>query len=219
MAWEDQGRQEHGYFGDGKGPEKPKDGGMFAPNAVTDRMTAVIHASVAALPNKSRGFSAAQLNDARTKDLAVAMTKWSKAGSLPKSDFAAAFFDRDGDDPVVVLLREAAETAASAKSQADLRDASTLLAEAEQKIGLGHWRGFVDDAVKRGCNSGNSLGRRARRQRMLLRPGLVRPRRRQRMGTLAGRPSWQPARPRLEIQGARVISNDSLILSIGRPAI
>jgi hypothetical protein len=39
MPWEDQGRQDHGYFGDGKGPEKPKDvGGMFVPNAVTDRM-------------------------------------------------------------------------------------------------------------------------------------------------------------------------------------
>jgi hypothetical protein len=53
---------------------------------------------------------------------------------LSKTDFAAAFFDRDGGDPVVTLLREAAETAASAKSQADLWDASTLLAAAEQKI-------------------------------------------------------------------------------------
>jgi hypothetical protein len=82
------------------------------------------------------------------------MTKWSKAGSPPKTDFAAAFFDRDGGDPVVTLLREAAETAASAKSQADLRDASTLLAAAEQKIGLDHLRGFVDDAVKRGLQFG-----------------------------------------------------------------
>jgi hypothetical protein len=39
---------------------------MFAPAAVADRMTAVIHAAVAALPKKSRGSSATRLNDART---------------------------------------------------------------------------------------------------------------------------------------------------------
>ncbi len=127
---------------------------MFAPNAVADRVTAVIHASVAALPKQSRGSSAAQLNDARTKGLAGTMTKWSKAGSLSEADFAAAYFDRDGGDLAVKLLRDAAETAASARSHADLAKASVQLASAQEKIGSDHWRAFVGGAVNRAASFG-----------------------------------------------------------------
>jgi flagellum-specific peptidoglycan hydrolase FlgJ len=117
-------------------------------------MTAVINTSIAALPAKSRRSSTAQLNDARTQGLASTMTKWSKAGALSAADFAAAFFERDGGDQAVKLLRKAAEAAARAKSREDLRNASTLLATAEQKIGLRNWPGFVDDAVKRAAPFG-----------------------------------------------------------------
>lgn len=82
------------------------------------------------------------------KGLADTMMKWSGAGALSDADFAAAFFDRDGGDPAVKLLRQAGETAAAARSHDDLRNASTLLAKAGQQVGLDRWPGFVSAAIE-----------------------------------------------------------------------
>lgn len=169
MSWQDQGRQEHGYFGSGTGSEKQTDTGasaLFAPNARTQRMTAAIDASVAVLPAKSRNSPFTKLSGEAVKGLADTMTKWSRAGALSDAEFAAAFFDRNGDDPTVKLLRQAAETAAAARSHEDLRNASTLLAKAGQQVGLDRWPGFIDATIKLGtpfaasaqAKSGSAIG-------------------------------------------------------------
>jgi hypothetical protein len=64
MSWEDQGRQEHGWFGDGKAPEKPEDasggGGMFGAGGLAQRIQAVAYGAVGALPQALRARVAAQ---------------------------------------------------------------------------------------------------------------------------------------------------------------
>jgi hypothetical protein len=51
VSWEDQGRNELGQFGDGKGPEKPKDtaGGndIFGLGGLSQRIQAVLMARLA----------------------------------------------------------------------------------------------------------------------------------------------------------------------------
>lgn len=150
MSWQDQGRQEHGYFGSGTGPEKLADSdGLFDPRAETRRMTAAINASIAALPAKSRHSPFAKLGGDAVRGLAATMSEWVRARTLSDAEFAAAFFGREGGDPAVKWLRQAAKTAAVARSQEDLRSASTLLAKTGQQVGLDRWPSFINAATNR----------------------------------------------------------------------
>ena len=151
MSWQDQGRQAHGRFGSGTGPGKLDDGDdadLFSANGQPQRMEAAINAAIAALPAKSRHAPFARLGGERVTRLADAMTKWSSAGASSDGEFAATFFNRDSGDPAIKLLRKAADTAASARSHADLRQAASLLAKAGQQIGLDRWPRFIDEAIK-----------------------------------------------------------------------
>jgi hypothetical protein len=59
MSWEDQGRQEHGWFGHGTAPPrdeplKDRAGGMFDPDNVAARIDAIAHAAIAHMPRADR---------------------------------------------------------------------------------------------------------------------------------------------------------------------
>ena len=154
MSWQDQGRQEHGWFGHGIGTldkqaAAPDSGPLFAPAAVAARMRAVVFGAVAALPASARGHSAARPDAAALDLLTGLMAAWARAGTLDGARFATRFFGRAADDPVVGKLREAATLALAARTQAELRVASIALAAAQQRVGLDRWSRFVKEAWQR----------------------------------------------------------------------
>ncbi len=55
MSWEDQGRQEHGWFGSGTAPKTDQQAGssgagLFGPGGLDQRIHAVIYGAAGALP-------------------------------------------------------------------------------------------------------------------------------------------------------------------------
>jgi hypothetical protein len=153
VSWEDQGRQEHGWFGDGKGPEKPKDasgsGGVFDLGGFVQRIRAVAHGTIGALPQALRARAAAQYDAGNLARLTEAMTAWSNGTKLSKSAFADRFFGRTAEDPVVRKLHEATLNVGLATSHADLREAAEKVANAMQTVGLDRWPRFLADAQER----------------------------------------------------------------------
>jgi hypothetical protein len=123
MGWEEQGRQEHGWFGNGTSAQDKQaattgDGGV--PGRLTERVQAVILGAVAALPRESRYRAAARL-DVKTLDrLTNAMTAWARGAGTDMASFAGRFFGRSADDPIVGKLWAAATMADRARSHADL---------------------------------------------------------------------------------------------------
>ena len=154
MSWETQGRQDHGWFGHGaeavsRNAAVSDKASMLAVGAVSTRIRAVVHGAVAALPVRSRDHAAIRTDPAAVDRLSGLMAAWSKAGALDKTRFAAGFFNRSADDPVVEKLRAAAVAAATARTDAELRAASMTLAQAQQQVGLDRWSRFVEDARQR----------------------------------------------------------------------
>jgi hypothetical protein len=152
VSWEDQGRQEHGWFGDGKGPDRPKDAsgsrGVFDLGGV-QRIQAVAHGAIGALPQALRARAAAQYDAGNLARLTEAMTAWSNGTRLSKSEFADRFFGRTADDPVVRRLHDATLNVGLATSHADLREAAEKVANAMQTVGLDRWPRFLADAQQR----------------------------------------------------------------------
>ena len=77
------------------------------PDSLAQRIRAVAHGAVAALPPALRSQAAAQHDDAGLDRLKVVMTVWSRAARIHDDAFAAHFLGRAGDDPGVGKLREA----------------------------------------------------------------------------------------------------------------
>ena len=119
---------------------------MFQPGALSQRIQAVIHGAVGALPAALRNHPAARPNAAAVDRLTTLMTAWDGGAGLDQANFAARFFDREADDPIVAKLRDAAGQASDAKSHDDLRQASGSLADAQKFVGMDRWHRFLADA-------------------------------------------------------------------------
>jgi hypothetical protein len=74
------------------------------------------------------------------------MTAWDDGAHLDQAQFAARFFDREADDPIVAKLRDAAGQASDAKNHTDLSQASESLAGAQKLVGMDRWHRFLADA-------------------------------------------------------------------------
>ena len=152
MSWEDQGRQEHGWFGSGKGPERLPDasgGGMFGLGGRAERIQAFAYGTIGALPHALRARATAQYASGNLARLTEAMTAWSSGTTLSNAEFADRFFGRAADDPVVAKLHDAARDVGSATSHAELREGSEKVANAMQVVGLDSWPRFIADAGRR----------------------------------------------------------------------
>jgi hypothetical protein len=149
MGWEDRGRQEHGWFGNGTTAEDKQIGAAGAggaPGGLVDRVQVVVPGAAAALPRELRYHSVAR-PDAKTLDqLTMAMTAWARGAGTDVASFAKRFFGRAGDDPIVGKLWASATMADRARSHADLGAAATDLADARQLVGLDRWPRFLADA-------------------------------------------------------------------------
>ncbi len=154
MSWEDQGRQEHGWFGDGTAPPKfdddaGNDDDLFEPMESSQRIAAVAQGAIGALPLDLRAPAAARSGPVTLAVLTDVMTTWASAAGLDQAEFAERFLGRSADDPVVGDLRAAASGAVYAKSHADLGEAASHLAKAMQAVELDRWQRFLADAQER----------------------------------------------------------------------
>ncbi len=144
MSWETQGRQEHGWFGHGMGPEGAADVGDLA-----DRVAWTAHASLMDLPRQDWRSSAAAFDGERVQRLQTAMAAWIGARSLSRAGFEKRFVGSMISDAAIDSLRASAEAVRTATTHHDLGVASTHLASAMQGIGLSRWPGFLRDAASR----------------------------------------------------------------------
>lgn len=149
MSWEDQGRQEHGWFGHGASPEKPKgaDPGALSTNASRgDLATALAYGAIASMPAGQRARAEASFQGRNLTAFREATLAWMRGTGMEAETFADRFFGRGADDPVAQALRDAAELAMSSTTQADMATASGKVADAMQRVGLERWSRFLADA-------------------------------------------------------------------------
>ena len=155
VGWEDQGRQEHGWFGHGTAPVKPTDQAghdgtePFGPDEASQRFAAVAHGAIAALPADLRARAAVRNDPATIERATDLMRSWVRGAALGQAQFAERFLGRAADDLVAKELRAAAMGAAVAKSHAALAEAANHLANAMQGIGIDRWQRFLADAQER----------------------------------------------------------------------
>jgi hypothetical protein len=140
MSYETQGRQEHGWFGHGTAPKTSADdqkdgqsGALFDPANQNVRFAAIAHAAIASLPAGLRTRSAARFDQKRLAQFTRLMTDLA-AGKAP--DIAV-------NDAALGKLRQAAELAGNAATQKELAQASSLVADAMQEVGLDRWAGAL----------------------------------------------------------------------------
>jgi hypothetical protein len=122
---------------------------VFGPGRLAQRIQAVAHGSVGALPQALRARAAAQYDTGNMARLTEVMTAWSSGARLSNVEFADRFFGRTADDPIVEKLHDEAVDVGSATSHAKLRDAAEKIANAMQAIGLDRWPRFLADARDR----------------------------------------------------------------------
>ena len=94
MSWVNQGRQRHMWFGHGTAPDKEKtqvsDPSVMG-KGVEDRVLAIAHGAIAALPVGQRRQAEAQYHDGNLPRLKEAMTAWMRGFRLDQATFAANF--------------------------------------------------------------------------------------------------------------------------------
>jgi len=160
MSWEDQGRQEHGYFGHGTAPPKTGEsegagGDRFARTsaALDARIRGLGNGAIAGLPARLRYHYAALFPEPVLAQLTEAMRAWVQGLGLDRAEFAARFFGAGPNSPTVEHLREATRIVAGARTSADLMAAIDQLAAGMQAVGLDRWRRFLGEAQQRAAAS------------------------------------------------------------------
>ena len=156
MSWEDQGRQEHMWFGHGTAPAKAK---PVSGDGVPSRIDAVAHSALANMPRVNRGRATAWFDRGRLQQLRTAMTAWIGARSLGDAAFADRFMGPAAGSVATGRLRAAAEGVRTAQTHRDLAATSGDLAAAMLDIGLDKWPGFLRDAAERADASATAAGR------------------------------------------------------------
>lgn len=151
MIWEDQGRQEHGWFGHGTAGNDRA--GRFGPDGLDQRLRAMGHTAIAAIPRKLRYHHAASYEGVALDQLVTTMRAWVRGLLLDRAEFASRYFGRGVNDPVVDHLWQAAKFAAIARNEAELRSGTEHLAAAMQAEGLDRWRRFMNDAQQRAAEA------------------------------------------------------------------
>ena len=157
MSWEDQGRQGHGWFGHGSAPETSASAqqdnsaaALFDPTNAADRFDAIAHAAIANLPAADRGRASASFDARRLVQFRTLMS------ALSERNFPGASSDMSANSDAVDTLRQAAELANKATSQQDLAQASSLVAQAMQTVGLDSWSRFLAGAASNADANGQS---------------------------------------------------------------
>ena len=148
MGWQDQGRQEHGWFGHGTS-EKVAYDEVVASKSLEDRSLSVAYGVVAVLSPAQRKRLETQYHYGTLGNFTEMMTALMRANRLDLSCFASLFFDRAADDPIVEALHGASLAAGLATSHAEMREASEGVAKAIDLVGIDRWPRFVTQVQAR----------------------------------------------------------------------
>lgn len=132
-SWQCQGRQYHGWFGDGTCGDGDDD--APADPAARRRTLAVLHGATGALPPALRPRWEGWLRRGGAARAAALLEQWSGV-RLDRAAFRARFLPAETGDDAAASLHEAALTAALARDEAGEAAAATSLAAAVQAIGL-----------------------------------------------------------------------------------
>jgi hypothetical protein len=154
-GWVYQGRQEHGWFGDGRKPGGDLPDSDVVGQGLDDRIRGLGRAAVAAIPARQRHHAAASFDAAALARLVRVMRAWVGGLHLSPAEFASRFIGRAVDDPVVEHFRTAAERVAGAWTQTDLREATGALAAGMLGVGLDRWRRELGELETRAEVQGN----------------------------------------------------------------
>ncbi len=153
QSWIYQGRQGHGYFGNGTAPKDDGDSGddagaddLFRPANAGQRVDYVVSSLIAHVPRNDRGRWTGAVSDSARTNLKTAVAAWYGARSLNRDAFRTQFLDPYTSDEVVDRLRSAAKRMVEGQTHDDLAKAGDDLAAAAQKIGPDTWPRFLGNA-------------------------------------------------------------------------
>ena len=158
QSWQYQGRQEHGWFGDGTSPKSASgdgSGSQAAPNPLFDpanagqRLDYAAHSIFMRVPSSERSRWTGAASSTIRLQLATSVAAWYGAAGLSRDAFRARFLDPSISDQTVDDLRSATKAIVEGGSYADLAKAGKDLAAAAQGIGVSRWSRFVSDSSQR----------------------------------------------------------------------
>ena len=151
-SWIYQGRQGHGYFGNGTAPKDDEDSSddagpndLFSPANAGQRVDYVASSLIAHVPRNDRGRWSGAVSDSARTNLKTAVAAWYGARSLSRDAFRTQFLDPYTGDDIVDHLRSAAKSMVEGQTH-DLAKAGDDLAAAAQKIGPDTWPRFLGNA-------------------------------------------------------------------------
>ena len=152
-GWEYQGRQSHGWFGNGT---KPPDQSASERESLAERIHGLGHTLLASLPRSRRSHAALPMGAADHARFDRLMQAMVRDRSLSPAAFAARFFDTDAGAPYVGPFRRAAQLVADAGTAAQMRDASDQVAAGVLAVGLDRWLPFLREADGRATGRGDA---------------------------------------------------------------
>lgn len=138
--WIDQGRQSHGWFGNGTSANKSEAGldftsnGLFSPTNVKQRVGYAAYSLIGHVPSRDRGRMETLANKTGRESLNVSVAAWYDASNLTRDAFRNQLLDPYTSDENVDQLRSAALGIVEARSHAELGVAVVGLAAAIQRI-------------------------------------------------------------------------------------
>ena len=118
VSWEDQGRQDHGHFGNGTSSGSGTRAASRHDAGLSAKVTAIAYTAKSDRTHPVLSFDAIALGK-----LQSAMIAWNRAAELNVDSFRDRFIGPFTSDHAVILLRKATQATASADSHADLREA------------------------------------------------------------------------------------------------
>jgi len=152
-GWVYQGRQEHGWFGNGTSPQANDTGGtssgQSADGDLPPRIRSIAFGAIGRLPASQRARYERQLDGGALARLLKAMPAWNRATELDRETFRERYFGPLASDAVADHLRNAAQNIAVATTPEALRAGSADLAAAVQAVGLDRWPRFLAAADER----------------------------------------------------------------------
>ena len=151
-SWVYQGRQAHGYFGNGTSPKDDTDNGevgtpdLFRPINAGQRADYVASSLIMHVPRNDRDRWNSAVSDSARANLKTAVAAWYGAHLLSRDAFWTQFLGPYTSDEVVDRLRRAAGGMIGGQTYDDLAKAGDDLATAAQKIGVDSWPRFLSNA-------------------------------------------------------------------------
>ena len=146
MAWQDQGRQGHGWFGNGHGSAMLGSGGPVDRAELRARTFAAFEFAM----DRLRGAPGQEALPHRTTRDALRdlLPRWAEAATAPPNSFRLRCFGHEADPVDAWAMQRATLAVMAADTHAGLKDAGAELADAMRTVGLPNVPGFLRAAQR-----------------------------------------------------------------------